>query len=168
MFLLKSKFVIKVVGEESQAHRRVHTLYTVHRRSCSLAVFTAVSLLLRDATSFEDPLPFLSAEPLKLYRLGSRTSLYTRFQFSPEIFSFGFKSALWLGLLLTSGHSYVGPGLMSCVHLNRFFFNIVLVLHVDHPPSNRSSFPFLTAEKHPHVVTRPPPCFTVGMELARR
>ena len=99
-------------------------------------------------------------------------------------FPMGFESGLWLGrsrtfTLLFWGQSSVALaeclGLLSCWNVNlchsqrsfalwsRFSSRIYLNLAPFIVPSILTSLPVPAAEKHPHYIMLPPPCFTVGM-----
>ncbi len=102
--------------------------------------------------------------------------------------SIGFKSGLWLGHSRTVtellwSHSFVilavCLGSLSCWKVNlrpslrswalwrRFSSRISLYLAAFIFPSIATSRPVPAAEKHPHSMMLPPPCFTVGTVLDR-
>ncbi len=102
--------------------------------------------------------------------------------------SIGFKSGLWLGHSRTVtellwSHSFVilavCLGSLSCWKVNlrpslrswalwrRFSSRISLYLAAFIFPSTATSRPVPAAEKHPHSMMLPPPCFTVGTVLDR-
>ncbi len=102
--------------------------------------------------------------------------------------SIGFKSGLWLGhsrtvMELLWSHSFVilavCLGSLSCWKVNlrpslrswalwrRFSSRISLYLAAFIFPSIATSRPVPAAEKHPHSMMLPPPCFTVGTVLDR-
>ncbi len=102
--------------------------------------------------------------------------------------SIGFKSGLWLGHSRTVtellwSHSFVilavCLGSLSCWKVNlrpslrswalwrRFSSRISLYLASFIFPSIATSRPVHAAEKHPHSMMLPPPCFTVGTVLDR-
>ncbi len=102
--------------------------------------------------------------------------------------SIGFKSGLWLGHSKTVtellwSHSFVilavCLGSLSCWKVNlrpslrswalwrRFWSRISLYLAAFIFPSIATSRPVPAAEKHPHSMMLPPPCFTVGTVLDR-
>ncbi len=102
--------------------------------------------------------------------------------------SIGFKSGIWLGHSRTVtellwSHSFVilavCLGSLSCWKVNlrpslrswalwrRFSSRISLYLAAFIFPSIATSRPVPAAEKHPHSMMLPPPCFTVGTVLDR-
>ena len=102
--------------------------------------------------------------------------------------SMGFKSGLWLGhsgtfTELSWSHSFdilaVCWGSLSCWKMNyrfslrpralwgRFSSRMSLYIAAFIFPSMLTSLPVPAAEKHPHSMMLPPPCFTVGMVLAK-
>ncbi len=102
--------------------------------------------------------------------------------------SIGFKSGLWLGHSRTVtellwSHSFIilavclgslscwkvnlQPGLRSWALWRRFSSRISLYLAAFIFPSIATSRPVPAAEKHPHNMMLPPPCFTVGTVLDR-
>ena len=101
-------------------------------------------------------------------------------------FSMGFMSGLWLGhsrtfTFLFWSHSSVALavclGSLSCWNVNprrslrsfalwsRFSSRICLYLAPFIVPFILASLPVPAAEKHPHSMMPPPPCFMVGMVL---
>ncbi|XP_051570030.1 monocyte to macrophage differentiation factor 2-like isoform X2 [Myxocyprinus asiaticus] len=119
--------------------------------------------------------------PLKLHQC---TAIFRSLQRC----SIGFKSGLWLGhsrtfTELSRSHSFVilavCLGSLSCWKMNlhpslrsralwsRFSSRMSLYIAAFIFPSILTSLPVPAAEKHPHSMMLPPPCFTVGMVLAR-
>ena len=101
--------------------------------------------------------------------------------------SIGLKSVLWLGhsrtfTELSWSHTFdilavcLGslscwkmnrrPSLRSRVHWSRFSSRMALYIAAFIFPSILTSLPVPAAEKHPHSMMLPPPCFPLGMVLA--
>ena len=136
-------------------------------------------------SGFGDFLPFFLADLLKLCQLDGEchwTAIFKSF----HRFSMGFKSELWLGhsrtfTFLFWTHSSVAlavclgslsscdvnllHSLMSFVLWSRFSSRICLHLAAFIVPSILASLPVHAAEKHPHSMMLPPPCFMVRMVL---
>ena len=136
-------------------------------------------------TIFGQFCPFLFAAPLKLHQVGWEASVHSHFQISPEMFN---RIQVWAlagplkDIELSWSHSFdilaVCLGSLSCWKMNRrpslrsralwsrFSSRMSLYIAAFIFPSILTSLPVPTAEKHPHRMMLPPPCFTVGMVLA--
>ena len=118
--------------------------------------------------------PFLFTEPLELYQVGWGASLHSLFQISPEMFN-RIQVLGWLGhsrtfTELSWSHTfniYRHPSLRSRALWSRFSSRMSLYIAAFIFPSILTSLPVPAADKHPHSMMLPPPCFTVGMVLAR-
>ncbi len=146
-----------------------------------------MSLFGKDATSFSHlDLGILCHSSLQILSSSVRLDgkrWWTAIFRSLQRCSIGFKSGLWLGHSRTVtellwSHSFVilavCLGSLSCWKVNlrpslrswalwrRFSSRISLYL-----PSIATSRPVPAAEKHPHSMMLPPPCFTVGTVLDR-
>ncbi len=124
-----------------------------------------MSLFGKDATSlFGDPLPFLLADPLQFCQVGwlghSRTVTELLWSHSFVIL------AVCLGSL-SCWKVNLRPSLRSWALWRRFSSRISLYLAAFIFPSIATSRPVPAAEKHPHSMMLPPPCFTVGTVLDR-
>ena len=132
---------------------------------------------------FGEFLPFFSVDSLKLCQVGWEcrcTAIFRSFQRC----SIGFKSGLLLGHSrtfrdLSRSHSCMVlavclamlscwkvdlcPSLRSWVLWSRFSSNISLYFAPFTLTSILTSLPVPAAEKHPHSMMLPPPCFIVGM-----
>ena len=130
-------------------------------------------------------LPFYFAGPLKLHQVGWGVSVPSHFQISPKMFN-RVQVWLWLGhsrtfTELSQSHSFVilavclgslscwkmnlRPSLRSRALLEQVFIKDLSVHCWIHLSSILTSLPVPAAEKHPHSMMLPPPCFTVGMVL---
>ncbi len=153
---------------------------------------TAMSLFGKDATSFSHlDLGILCHSSLQILSSSVRLDgkrWWTAIFRSLQRCSIGFKSGLWLGHSRTVtellwSHSFVilavCLGSLSCWKVNlrpslrswalwrRFSSRISLYLAAFIFPSIATSRPVPAAEKHPHSMMLPPPCFTVGTVLDR-
>ncbi len=153
---------------------------------------TAMSLFGKDATSFSHlDLGILCHSSLQILSSSVRLDgkrWWTAIFRSLQRCSIGFKSGLWLGHSRTVtellwSHSFVilavCLGSLSCWKVNlrpslrswalwrRFSSRISLYLAAFIFPSIATGRPVPAAEKHPHSMMLPPPCFTVGTVLDR-
>ncbi len=151
-----------------------------------------MSLFGKDATSFSHlDLGILCHSSLQILSSSVRLDgkrWWTAIFRSLQRCSIGFKSGLWLGHSRTVtellwSHSFVilavclgslscwkvnlRPSLMSWALWRRFSSRISLYLAAFIFPSIATSRPVPAAEKHPHSMMLPPPCFTVGTVLDR-
>ncbi len=151
-----------------------------------------MSLFGKDATSFSHlDLGILCHSSLQILSSSVRLDgkrWWTAIFRSLQRCSIGFKSGLWLGHSRTVtellwSHSFVilavCLGSLSCWKVNlrpslrswalwrRFSSRISLYLAAFIFPSIATSRPVPAAEKHPHSMMLPPPCFTVGTVLDR-
>ncbi len=151
-----------------------------------------MSLFGKDATSFSHlDLGILCHSSLQILSSSVRLDgkrWWTAIFRSLQRCSIGFKSGLWLGHSRTVtellwSHSFVilavCLGSLSCWKVNlrpslrswalwrRFSSRISLYLTAFIFPSIATSRPVPAAEKHPHSMMLPPPCFTVGTVLDR-
>ncbi len=151
-----------------------------------------MSLFGKDATSFSHlDLGILCHSSLQILSSSVRLDgkrWWTAIFRSLQRCSIGFKSGLWLGHSRTVtellwSHSFVilavCLGSLSCWKVNlrpslrswalwrRFSSRISLYLPAFIFPSIATSRPIPAAEKHPHSMMLPPPCFTVGTVLDR-
>ncbi len=151
-----------------------------------------MSLFGKDATSFSHlDLGILCHSSLQILSSSVRLDVkrwWTAIFRSLQRCSIGFKSGLWLGHSRTVtellwSHSFVilavCLGSLSCWKVNlrpslrswalwrRFSSRISLYLAAFIFPSIATSRPVPAAEKHPHSMMLPPPCFTVGTVLDR-
>ena len=135
---------------------------------------------------FEEFLPFFSEDLLKLSQVGWGASLHSYFQVSQEMFDLVQVRAL-AGPLKDIQKPVPKPlqhclgcvlrvlGSLSCWKVNlrsslrfwslwsRFSSRISLYFAPFIFPSILTSLSVPAAEKHPHSMMLPPPCFTVGM-----
>ncbi len=125
-----------------------------------------MSLFGKDATSFSHlDLGILSSS----VRLDGKRWWTAIFR-SLQRCSIGFKSGLWLGHSRTVMELLkvnLRPSLRSWALWRRFSSGISLYLAAFIFPSIATSRPVPAAEKHPHSMMLPPPCFTVGTVLDR-
>ncbi len=153
---------------------------------------TAMSLFGKDATSFSHlDLGILCHSSLQILSSSVRLDgkhWWTAIFRSLQRCSIGFKSGLWLGHSRTVtellwSHSFfilavclgslscwkvnLRPSLRSWVLWRRFSSRISLYLAAFIFPFIATSRPVPAAEKHPHSMMLPPPCFTVGTVLDR-
>ncbi len=151
-----------------------------------------MSLFGKDATSFSHlDLGILCHSSLQIISSSVRLDgkrWWTAIFRSLQRCSIGFKSGLWLGHSRTVtellwSHSFVilavCLGSLSCWKVNlrpslrswalwrRFSSRISLYLAAFIFPSIATRRPVPAAEKHPHSMMLPPPCFTVGTVLDR-
>ncbi len=151
-----------------------------------------MSLFGKDATSFSHlDLGILCHSSLQILSSSVRLDgkrWWTAIFRSLQRCSIGFKSGLWLGHSRTVtellwSHSFVilavCLGSLSCWKVNlwpslrswalwrRFSSRISLYLATFIFPSIATSRPVPAAEKHPHSMMLPPPCFTVGTVLGQ-
>ena len=151
-----------------------------------------MSLLGNDATSFSHlDLGILCHSSLQILSSSVRLDgehWWTAIFRSLQRCSIGFRSGLWLGQSrmvteLFRSHSFVilavCLGSLSCWKVNlqpslrsralwkRFSSRISLYLAAFIVPSIATSGPVPAAEKHPHSMMLPPPCFSVGIVLGR-
>ena len=128
-------------------------------------------------------LPFFSADPLKLCQVGWGASLYNYCQVSPEMFDQVQGMALagplkviqrlvpkpllcCLGcvlrvVVLMEGEPSPQSEVLSA--LEQVFTKDLCTFLCSFFPSILTSLPVSAAEKHPHSMMLPPPCFTIGM-----
>ncbi len=150
-----------------------------------------MSLFGKDATSFSHlDLGILYHSSLQILSSSVRLDgkrWWTAIFRSLQRCSIGFKSGLWLGHSITVtelwSHSFVilavclaslscwkvnlQPSLRSWALWRRFSSRISLYLAAFIFPSIATNRPVPAAEKHPHSMMLPPPCFTVGTVLDR-
>ncbi len=139
-----------------------------------------MSLFGNDATSFSHlDLGILCHSSLQILSSSVRLDgkrWWTAIFRSLQRCSIGFKSGLWLGHSRTVtellwSHSFVilavCLGSLSWALWRRFSSRIFLYLAAFIFPSIATSRPVPAAEKHPHSMMLPPPCFTVGTVLDR-
>ncbi|XP_051951468.1 dihydroxyacetone phosphate acyltransferase isoform X2 [Xyrauchen texanus] len=171
---------VDTTPEEAVFHRAVVVLSCATYRNQILHVFLRPALL---AVAMQSSNSCRKGH-LKLHQVGWGASVHSHFQISPEMF----KSGLWLGhsrtfTELSCSHSFViltvCLGSLSCWKMNlcpslrsralwsRFSSKMSLYIAAFIFPSILTSLPVPAAEKHPHSMMLPPPCFTVGIVLAR-
>ncbi len=133
-----------------------------------------MSLFGKDATSFSLlDLGILCHSSLQILSTSVRLDgkrWWTAIFRSLQRCSIGFKSGLILAVCLGSlscWKVYLRPSLRSWGLWRRFSSRISLYLAAFIFPSIATSRPVPAAEKHPHSMMLPPPCFTVGTVLDR-
>ncbi len=170
----------------------IQTLCSVFSRSNPFDFNTAMSLFGKDATSFHTWIwgssaipPCRSSPVLSGWMVNVGGQPFLGLSRDAQL---GFKSGLWLGHSRTVtellwSHSFVilavclgslscwkanlRPSLRSWALWRRFSSRISLYLAAFIFPSIATRRPVPAAEKHPHSMMLPPPCFTVGTVLDR-
>ena len=135
-------------------------------------------------TYFWSVSPIFFAGRIKLHQVGWGVSVHSHFQISPEVFN---QVQVWalagplkdiyrvvpkpllLSWLCAQGRWNMNlcPSLRFRVLQSRFSSRMSLYIATFIFPSILTSLTVPVAEKHPHSMMLPPPCFTVGMVLAR-
>ena len=149
-----------------------------------MAAITFLSILGYDDTPiFGEFLLFFSADPLKLCQVGWGVSLHSHFHVSPEMFDRVQVRALdgpledihrlvpkpllrCLGCVLRVVVLLEGePSLQSevLIALEQVHQGSLCTLLCSSFPRSWTSLPIPAAEKHPHSMMLPPPCFTTGI-----
>lgn len=129
---------------------------------------------------FGDYLPFFLANPLKLGQVEWGPLVYSHFQVSPEMIDrvqvqsrtfielslshYCVILAVCLGSL-SCWNLNLWPSLRSWVLSNRFSVRISLYVAPFRYPSILSSLPVPAAEKPPHSMMLPSPCYTIGIGM---
>ncbi len=180
------------IKNKKKSHVHKYSAFAQYFVEAPLAPITALSLFEYDATSlahlFLGSFSHSSLQDLSSsIRLDGERRCTAIFR-SLQRCSIGFKSGLWLGhsrtfTELSCSHSFVilavclaslpywkvnlRPSLRSRALWSRFSSRMSLYIAAFIFPSILTSLPVPAAEKHPHSMMLPPPCFTVGMVLAR-